>query len=52
MAADEGVQELVDQNAMDINAAVDYALDADKKATSYIKMELILSCEKIPKFGG
>jgi len=42
---DQSYFEEVDVNAMDLIAAVDYALNVVKKETNYIKMELLISCE-------
>ena len=35
---------------LDIGAAVDYALNPNKKESSYIKFELIVSADNLPKF--
>lgn len=31
---------------------MEYALNANKKDKNYYKMEIIVSCEKLPKIGG
>ena len=46
------VAEEIDMNALDLNAAVDYAINGNKKESNYVKMELLVSCEGLPKFSG